>query len=210
MAQFSLSQAPFKNGKAWVYSAEWQDLEKKTSFNDLIILKKRFGRANGMQKKIQWVTYPNLCVDTSITNAIYSLFEDSCITSMCEARPSNVAIHEGTTGMTISTSAVWLHPPRIKYYKILEFSPFPQLSFVNNSITDSIELSSGWGKFIGEVIKAEYSIAKKSENVYEVTAISSSSLGICKALFIYDRTIGFTRLEYTLFDKYSLTLELKS
>ncbi len=115
------------------------------------------------------------------------------------------------TGLIENDSTIWLHPPRGRYFKILELNPFPEIRFDKEKWSTKLEVGDHWGNKRWKTWKGIIEIASEysynSENG-KVTAIAKSELGITHLAADFDRTDGFKKLDYTNIDGSRMVLEL--
>jgi hypothetical protein len=194
----------------YTYYVEWENIKTKTIFNDLVILKAKRGRANGLQRKIKYYMYPNLCVDSLTIASIQNLFCDTLCTKGCQNNIAdlNMSLIEAKTGAIENKEEVWIHPPRSKYYKLLELSPFPLIKWNKNTYQSTIKLGGSWGVFSYDTITSDYVVENQNNGTFLIKAKSSTRSGIIRAEFIYSIESGFTNLEYWFFENYHITFSL--
>lgn len=194
-----------KVGYCKTYEVEFTDLTTNKTFTEKITLKRKFGFANGFQKKIFWEYTPNKNSDSTIVEALYELAGQSSDDSSRREMLNSTYLFE-KTGLIENRSMLWIHPPRSKYFRILEFTPFPSRSNNDSTYTDTITLGMGWGKYIGEKVVSSYT-KREEEGKTIVTAEANSILGKVNSTFTVDET-GFSKLEYSLFDRYKITFRM--
>ncbi|MCB0647659.1 MAG: hypothetical protein KDC49_13415 [Saprospiraceae bacterium] len=131
------------------------------------------------------------------------------------------------TGVVENHINLWIHPIRVLYFEILEFSPFPYLSYrasPGESYYFDLTVGSGWGDprwytFEGNIdVKSKYTIAgKKSirtafgeELCTEVIAQSISPAGTSECTFFFSETYGLMMANYLLINGLRLEIELAS
>lgn len=129
------------------------------------------------------------------------------------------------SGVVENEKNVWMHPPRDKYFKILELNPFPFIRapyVVGTAWTWSLKIGSMWGSsrwktWEGTIENTcHYEITDKGNvatalgnlECLEVTATASSRLGKTKLTALFNRTHGFVRLHYVNIDSSQTRLEL--
>lgn len=118
-----------------------------------------------------------------------------------------------------------MHPPRDKYFRILELNPFPFIKApceVGNKWEWELEIGSFWGDerwrtWEGSITNTyRYEItAEKTVNtefgeleVYEITATASSRLGETGLTALFNPKYGFIDLAYQNIDRSRTVLEL--
>lgn len=115
------------------------------------------------------------------------------------------------TGLIENDSTIWLHPPREKYFKILELNPFPEIQFDKENWQTTLKVGEQWGNerwktWQGNiVISSDYSY---NRDTGKVTGIAKSELGITHLVTDFDKTNGLKKLDYTNIDGSRIVLEL--
>ena len=115
------------------------------------------------------------------------------------------------TGMIENDSTIWLHPPRDRYFKILELNPFPEIQFDKENWQTTLEVSEHWRNERWKTWKgniAIYSDYNYNRDDGKVTAIAKSELGITHLVTDFDKTNGLKKLDYTNIDGSRIVLEL--
>ncbi len=202
-------QNSIKTRCTYTYNVEIFDSMTNQSFSEIIKLKRKIGFTNGFQKKIIWEYTPNEKADSITIYEIYKLMESSnCTTTTCNSNweVQNQSYLFEKTGLIENKSKLWIHPPRSKYFRILEFAPFPYLNKLDSIYTDTIILGNGWGDLKGEKIISNY-ITKEKDSYTIVKAESNSILGNTESIFTINK-MGFIKMEYLLFSRYKITFIL--
>ncbi len=140
--------------------------------------------------------------------------------------------HIETTGVKITSEEIFLHPPRLLEYSILEFCPFPLVHFpLKVGHTWEWELNN-IGDYYHRVLKSKtkskitvknkYTVNRKiswllkATNKYiecfEIIAIGKTAIGESKSTFYYSQLYGFVYLNFETLngDKYVMTLTKQS
>jgi len=126
--------------------------------------------------------------------------------------------YRSKTGMLSSNAELFLHPPRIQQYTILEICPFPYLYFPL-----SIGKKWNWDLKVGdqycpnntikwtgdELFKSAYQVADTVTIdlpagkifCYQIHAVNTSKFGTSTADFYYSYHYGIVRLSYLPFDQ---------
>ena len=129
------------------------------------------------------------------------------------------------TGLIENEKNIWMHPPRDRFFRILELNPFPFIQapyVVGNSWTWSLKIGSFWGdqrwrEWQGSIEnKYKYEIVDKINiatgvgelECYEVHSTAKSSIGQTHLKAFFNPEIGFVRLEYTNIDSTRTIFEL--
>ena len=129
------------------------------------------------------------------------------------------------TGLIENHKNIWMHPPRLTLFKILELNPFPFVKtpyLSGNNYSYDLTLASYWGDkrwniWEGEVIsKSNYQIEGFENVTYRGTQFSclkikaqaTSTLGNTFASFWFSSDLGFLRMEYINIDKSKLHFQL--
>ncbi|MEE9365043.1 MAG: hypothetical protein V3U92_20765 [Cellulophaga sp.] len=163
----------------------WELIENKEQKNTVayIGLKILGGIINGNQKTMQWNYY-----DSNFSK-----------------------IDEAITGLIENDSRVWLHPPRVKFFKILEINPFPEIRLDKENWTSTLKVGEQWGNkawktWTGNATINSNYVCNKKEGI--ITATSNSKLGNTKLVAVFNEDKGFTKLNYTNIDGSILILDL--
>jgi len=133
---------------------------------------------------------------------------------------------EEATGLVENKKNIWMHPPRMQLFRILELNPFPYIKFpieLGSEWTWSIEVGGFWGderwimwdESILNLIKykvieldVELNMSFGSLLCTKIEAFAESSLGITFLNSYYNSKYGFVKLEYTNIDGSKITLQL--
>lgn len=210
MMSFSFGQNKIKIGYSNLYKVQFIDLETNKSFNEFVRLKRKAGFSNGLQKKIFWEYTPNPLADSSILCKIYQLIgQNECSTTSCNSDWNilNKSYLYEKTGLIENRSKLWIHPPRSKYFRILEFTAFPFENKLDNLYSDTIILGKGWGKHEYEKVISNYKLEKIGTKII-VHAESISILGKVISTFEINE-FGFFKIEHVLFDKFKIIMTLQ-
>ncbi|WP_271783276.1 hypothetical protein [Aquimarina algiphila] len=130
------------------------------------------------------------------------------------------------SGIIENEKNVWMHPPRDKYFRILELNPFPfiQTPFeVGNKWNWSLKIGSQWGdkrwltweggienKYVYEITdKKKINTAFGTLECYTIDATATSRLGETKLTSLFNTEYGFITLLYTNIDGSKTTLQLE-
>ena len=134
----------------------------------------------------------------------------------------------GSTGVIEEKNRVWLHPPRIGEFKMLEYSPFPEIVFPlieNQQWSRELSLSKYWeNKEFNlkgtDVLKFlyEYRGSKKfrlifnNEEVdcFDIYAASKNMESRTSFSGLYFKKYGFVKMKFENVDKSRILLELES
>ena len=129
------------------------------------------------------------------------------------------------TGVVENHMNIWIHPIRLLYFEILEFSPFPFLSYMTlpgESYYFDLTVGEGWGDprwytFKGNIeVKSKYTIigTKIIKNKFgevlctEVKAQSKSPAGISDCTFLFSEIYGLIKANYLLINGLQLDIVL--
>lgn len=120
-------------------------------------------------------------------------------------------IDEELTGLIENDSRIWLHPPRSKYFEILEINPFPEIRFDETNWSTHLKVGDHWSNkkwkaWEGNItIASEYKYDKKNG---EVVSIASSEIGNTQLTSKFDIEKGFTSFEYVNIDGSRILMKL--
>ena len=130
------------------------------------------------------------------------------------------------TGIIENKKNIWLHPPRSRYFRILELSPFPYIKFpdkTGKSWTWELEIGEYWGsrdwiewegnitnKYVYKVIDKNKVISEAFGELEAVTikATAKSRIGQTELTSIFNEQYGFLKLVYTNINDTGLIFEL--
>ncbi len=115
------------------------------------------------------------------------------------------------TGLIENEFIIWLHPPRGRYFKILELNPFPEIQFDKENWQTTLEVGEHWGNERWKTWKGNIvisSVYNYNRDEGRVTAIAKSELGTTHLITDFDITNGLKKLDYTNIDGSRIVLEL--
>jgi hypothetical protein len=130
-----------------------------------------------------------------------------------------------STGVIENEKNVWAHPPRDRFFRILELNPFPFIQApyeIGNKWNWSLTIGSFWGddRWItweeSIVNKYTYEITDKKKietkigmlDCYEVKSNATSTIGRTYLTAYFHMDFGFIKLDYTNIDSTKTVLEL--
>ena len=129
------------------------------------------------------------------------------------------------TGVIENQNNVWLHPPRDRFFRILEINPFPFIQTpyeIGNKWEWSLSIGKNWGderwktweesienKYVYE-ITGKKRLTTKVGNIdcFEIKSTATSSIGKTHLVSYFNEEMGFVKLEYTNIDFTKTFLEL--
>lgn len=131
------------------------------------------------------------------------------------------------TGVIENKKNVWMHPPRVYFFKILEINPFPYIKapyVVGNKWNWKLNIGDYWSdkrwlKWQGENQNIyQYQITEKTEIItklgkivcFVVESEAKSNLGITKLKSYFNENLGFVKLDYTNIDGTKTIMELEN
>ncbi len=206
------AQAPYHAKNSYTYRVSWKHIPSSRSFDDLVVLKCKRGRTNGFQRRIEWIHYPNLCADSVVVSSIDLLFCDTVCKSKNSCQKNlnllNGAYIKAKTGAVNTKKETWIHPPRAKFYKLFELSPFPWFIKDKKEYTINIRLGGSWGVFSNSIVSSNYIVQKRDEN-FIIQASAKSIKGNTEAIFIFNTKKGFIALKYNFFNIYLVNMVLQ-
>ncbi|MEM6300055.1 MAG: hypothetical protein AAF740_15315 [Bacteroidota bacterium] len=181
---------------------DWEFRTPKEA-DDETIRQFEIGVKNGLKPMIDW--YPNyyqtLLSYTYPPQTTYSL-----------------------TGAIENKANLWIHPPRVAMFKILELNPFPFIKYPleeGKTWEWTLEVGSSWAdvrwKTWEGVIsnKSVYTVGKTKTvstpfgelNCTEIKAVATSELGETRLNMLFHPEKGFIHLDYTNIDRSKLLLK---
>ncbi len=130
------------------------------------------------------------------------------------------------SGIIENEKNVWMHPPRDKYFRILELNPFPYIQTplkVGNKWNWHLKIGDQWADkrwitWEGAIEnKYTYEITDKKKintplgtlECYTIESTATSKLGETKLTSLFNTTYGFIELLYTNIDGSTTKLQLK-
>lgn len=129
------------------------------------------------------------------------------------------------TGVIENEKNVWIHPPRDRFFRILEINPFPFIRApyeIGTKWNWSLGIGSFWGDerwktWDGSIENQyEYEIVGKEQittalgemECFVIESTATSSIGQTKLTAYFNMDIGFVKLNYTNIDSTKTVLEL--
>ncbi|WP_437396096.1 hypothetical protein [Flagellimonas lutimaris] len=138
---------------------------------------------------------------------------------------NNIAPFGSTSGVIENEKNVWMHPPRDKYFKILELNPFPYIKApykIGNHWDWKLTIGDPWSdprwmswnglvenNYDYEIIeKARLKTALGNLNCFVIKSKATSRLGETKLISYFHKKYGFVRLDYHNIDESRTIMEL--
>lgn len=135
------------------------------------------------------------------------------------------AFSNSMSGVIENENNIWMHPPRDKYFRILELNPFPFIKApyeIGNEWEWTLGIGSGWGDVRWKVWegrienKYKYKITDKKKiktalgdiDCFVIESTAISSIGKTKLTSFFNPEYGFIKLNYTNIDGSKTNLEL--
>lgn len=129
------------------------------------------------------------------------------------------------TGLIENEMNIWMHPPRERFFRILELNPFPFIQapyVIGTKWNWSLSIGSFWGDERWKTWDASienqynYEIVDKKKitleigevDCYVIESIASSSIGKTKLTAYFNMEMGFVKLDYVNIDSTKTVLEL--
>lgn len=130
-----------------------------------------------------------------------------------------------STGVIENEKNVWMHPPRDRFFRILEINPFPFIQApyeIGSKWNWTLKIGSFWGDERWKTWESsienryEYVITNKSRiptklgdlECFEIKSTATSSIGITHLTSYFNMDMGFVKLDYTNIDSTKTVLEL--
>lgn len=130
------------------------------------------------------------------------------------------------TGCIENEKNIWMHPPRVGYFSILELNPFPYIQApyeVGNTWEWSLEIGSHYGdeRWVTWNGNTENIYTYKITDIsnqptafgdiecYEITSTGTGKLGETKLVSWFSFDYGFVKLDYTNIDNSKTIIELQ-
>lgn len=135
------------------------------------------------------------------------------------------AFSNSMSGVIENENNIWMHPPRDKYFRILELNPFPFINApyeVGNEWEWTLGIGSGWGDVRWKVWegrienKYKYKITDKKKiktalgeiDCFVIESTAKSRIGETQLTSFFNPEYGFVRLNYINIDGSKTNLEL--
>lgn len=132
-----------------------------------------------------------------------------------------------TSGAIENEANIWIHPPRDKYFEILELNPFPYIKLpakIGDTWTWKLKIGDGWADHRWKVwegqIENNYTYSTSAEKTistnigtlkcFVVESVAHSRIGETKLTSYFHPKYGFVKLDYTNIDGSKTILELTS
>jgi len=120
-------------------------------------------------------------------------------------------ITEEVTGLIENDSIIWLHPPRIKYFQILEINPFPEVRLHEKEWSTDLKVREQWGNKRWKTWKGNLNIISKykfDKQKGKIVSEAHTGIGTTKLISEFNIEKGFTKFEYTNINGSRILLEL--
>ena len=202
-------------GKEFIYQVRYfkNDIEQKISFENGS-WRFYFPEKCVCLDKIGYEILPGNMI--GMTNCRFNYYQADTLTDDFEV-----------SGIIENAKNVWLHPPRMKYFGILELSPFPYIKLpakIGKSWTWELETgdqwsSTSWKEWTGNILnKFTYTITEKKKipmgtlgnlDVFVIKSDAISTVGKTELNACFNEKYGFVKLEYKNINGTGLTFELK-
>ncbi len=229
--RFTDNNTIYRKNLAFIYSYEHKTKDNRTYFfkEDLSIDDWRYSWKFVAADSIDENTIQE--VKITITPGLEPMIKDIPDYNQTVAKYENLiedksSPFDSMSGIIENEKNVWMHPPRDKYFRILELNPFPfaQTPYeVGNTWKWSLKISNGWGDkrwrtWEGEIEnKYTYEITDKKKintplgtlECYTIESMATSRLGETKLTSLFNTTYGFVELLYTNIDGSTTKLQLK-
>jgi len=163
-------------------------------------------------------------VRTTVKNGTIPNFYQTLIDYDIIRKNNSLAYHAGT-GIVENEKNVWIHPPRMMNFKILELNPFPYIRkpyAIGDSWTWELEIGGQWGDKswrtwsgdISNIYKYEITETLKLNSrlgildCFVIESKANSELGKTSLTAYFNEIYGFVKLDYTNIDSSKIVLEL--
>lgn len=140
-------------------------------------------------------------------------------------KDSEYASFNSMSGVIENEKNIWIHPPRDKYFRILELNPFPFIQApyeIGNTWDWSLTIGSSWGDkrwktWEGNITNTyQYEITDKRTiktdlgkiECFEIQSTATSRIGSTQLVALFSPIYGFVSLDYTNIDSTRTLLEL--
>lgn len=124
-----------------------------------------------------------------------------------------------STGAIETNEQYWMHPTRNNHYTITEIAPFPLIELpasIGKKFSRKLKIYEGWGPWSNLILVNNYEIIGNETIVVDnnhfecwiTKAQSESKLGKSELVTSYNNKVGFTKFQYSFYNKASLVLKL--
>ena len=138
---------------------------------------------------------------------------------------NNTSVFNSISGAIENEKNVWIHPPRDRYFRILELNPFPFVKVpyeIGNSWKWKLSIGSSWGDKRWKIweggIENQYHYEITGNEILDtefgklecliIKSTAKSELGETKLTSYFNEKYGFIKLIYTNIDGSKTNLEL--
>jgi len=131
------------------------------------------------------------------------------------------------TGLIENSKNIWMHPPRMALFKILELNPFPYVKFpceIGEEWIWKLTIGDMWGderwktwngqienNYFYKIVEKEKITTQFYENIdcWIIDATAKSELGETFLRSYFNEQIGFVKWEYINIDNSKIIFEIK-
>ncbi|WP_432412854.1 hypothetical protein [Rasiella sp. SM2506] len=228
--RFTKNNTTFKEGTIFTY-----DFEHITSTNDTLF----FTWDEAVEDwKFAWKFVPIDSIDKNTINKV-SITVKAGLEPMIQHIPdynqtiiqysyltqNGIAPFNGASGVIENEANIWMHPPRNKYFRILELNPFPYIKApykVGNLWDWTLVIGDGWGDDRWKVWEGQienqynYKITDKRKiktalgkiDCFVIESTAKSRIGETKLTSYFNSEYGFVKLNYINIDGSRTNLKL--
>ncbi|MEO1054960.1 MAG: hypothetical protein AAFX87_30280 [Bacteroidota bacterium] len=128
------------------------------------------------------------------------------------------------TGIVENDQNIWLHPPRSRFFKVLELCPFPYVRLSSDSLawTDKLSISQRWqderwatweGEQVLDLTYKNEGFENIETNLGEIRCLitkskAKSTIGETFLTTYFNSKLGFVKMEYDILGKYKVIFQL--
>jgi hypothetical protein len=233
--RFTANNKTYREGNKLVFDYYYEDLKgNKYKFQEI----EGAGELNFKEMVKAWFFVPidsvnEKTIDKVILTVKYGLKPmiknnpdyNQTVISFNYPQISGKQTFSSSTGLIENEKNIWVHPPRDRFFRILEINPFPFIQApykIGNKWNWSLGIGSFWGderwKTWEESIENKYEYEIVDHKIirteigelkcYIVQSTATSSIGQTHLTAYFNMDIGFVKLEYTNIDSTKTVLEL--
>lgn len=234
--RYTANNQTYLEGNRLIYDYYYEDLEgTKYKFKEI-------DGASGMmdyrERENAWsfvnidsltentIEYVELIVDYGLVPMINSNPDyNQTVISYIYPQVNGESDFNSSTGVIENENNIWVHPPRDRFFRILEINPFPFIQApyeIGNKWNWSLGIGSFWGderwktweesldnQYEYEIIdKIKINLSIGDIECYVIQSTATSTIGQTHLTAYFNIDIGFVKLDYTNIDSTKTVLEL--
>ncbi|MDX1372742.1 MAG: hypothetical protein R3321_09750 [Nitrososphaeraceae archaeon] len=171
---------------------------------------------------LPYVKYFSITAQATTTENQHNDYQSNIQFDFYDNNNEWIPIYQGT-GVVDNEYNIWLHPPRVSYFKLLNLSAYPYVKLpleINKTWDFTIPIGKQWGhNSLGSqwgkstlIFDHQYTVSDSliinDLPCYKIDAISSSSLGISHGTFYFNEDYGFVKMIFNKLDGTEIIFDL--